>query len=70
MKDGSSTQPCVALHCDQAKDSSWFEVRLDAQIPGTVLLRDTDNLIYFITLNIQQVCLVLWRCVSLGVRCV
>ena len=40
----------------QAQDGSYFEVRLDAQIPGTILLRDTDNFVYFITLNIQQVC--------------
>lgn len=39
----------------QAKDGSWFDVRLDAQIPGTLLLRDPDSFIYFMTLNIQQI---------------
>eukprot|EP00955_Chlamydomonas_euryale_P045550 353182-Chlamydomonas_euryale.AAC.42 len=39
----------------QAKDGSWFEARLDAQIPGTLLLRDPDNFVYFINLNIQQI---------------
>ncbi|KXZ55132.1 hypothetical protein GPECTOR_3g283 [Gonium pectorale] len=34
----------------------WWEVRLDAKLPGTLLLRDQDNAVYFITYNtIQQI---------------
>jgi hypothetical protein len=33
-----------------------LQVRLDAKVPGTVLLRDKDGYVYYITLNnIQQV---------------
>ena len=40
----------------QGRDGGWFEVKLDAQLPGTVLLqRERDGAIYFFGLNIQQV---------------
>ncbi|EFJ40786.1 hypothetical protein VOLCADRAFT_121683 [Volvox carteri f. nagariensis] len=35
---------------------SWWEVRLDAKLPGTLLLRDPRDGVYFITYNnIQQI---------------
>lgn len=34
----------------------WWEVRLDAKLPGTMLLRDSNDNVYFITYNnVQQV---------------
>lgn len=47
---------CPFSRTCQTRDGTWFEVRLDAQLPGTVLLRsEKDGSIYFITLNITQV---------------
>lgn len=34
----------------------WWEVRLDAKLPGTMLLRDSNDNVYFITYNnVQQI---------------
>jgi hypothetical protein len=33
----------------------FAQVRTDAQVPGTVLLRDPQGFVNFLTLNIQQV---------------
>lgn len=41
----------------QARNGGWMEVRLDAKLPGTVLLRDeaTGAVFYITNNNIQQV---------------
>ncbi len=33
----------------RSTDGNWLEVRTDAKMPGTVLLRDKDGYVYFIT---------------------
>lgn len=33
----------------RSMDGNWLEVRTDAKMPGTVLLRDKDGYVYFIT---------------------
>lgn len=40
----------------QARNGGWVETRLDAKVPGTVLLRDDQGYVHYITYsNIQQV---------------
>lgn len=39
----------------QARDGSWFEVKPDAKLPGTLLLRDPDGFLYTKTVDVQQV---------------
>ena len=40
----------------QDGSGAWWEVRVDAKLPGTMLLRDSQDSVYFITYNnIQQV---------------
>lgn len=39
----------------QSRAGEWWEVRVDAQVPGTVLLRDPRGYVHFISLNLQQV---------------
>ncbi len=45
----------------QSRAGEWWEVRLDAQVPGTLLLRDPQGFVHFITLNLQQVSPPPWR---------
>lgn len=41
----------------ELRSGNWWEVRTDAKLPGTLLLRDPSDNVYFITYNnIQQVC--------------
>eukprot|EP00967_Tisochrysis_lutea_P038888 scaffold46607_cov18-Tisochrysis_lutea.AAC.1 len=54
------TLVCTRCH-DRTLDSclvsqSFLRARLDAQVPGTVLLRNPEGYVYFLNLNIQQVC--------------
>ncbi len=45
---------------------SVIQVRLDAKMPGTVLLRDPNNLVYYLTYNnVQQV---RHKCERMGLR--
>ena len=48
--------PCPPA-CSPAcrRGGEWYEARLDAKIPGTVLLRDPEGYISFITFSTQQV---------------
>ncbi len=40
----------------QSRNESWLELRLDAKVPGAVLLRDANNYVYTLTFNgVQQV---------------
>ncbi|MEW5302622.1 MAG: hypothetical protein WDW36_005388 [Sanguina aurantia] len=40
----------------QAPSGTWYEAKLDAQVPGTVLLRnDQDSTISFISFSMQQI---------------
>mmetsp|Transcript_6776 Transcript_6776/g.18187 ORF Transcript_6776/g.18187 Transcript_6776/m.18187 type:complete len:154 (+) Transcript_6776:111-572(+) len=39
----------------RARSGDWWEARLDAQVPGTVLLRNPEGYVYFLNLNIQQI---------------
>lgn len=52
-------QPTTALllpPCAAALLSSSSQLRLDAKIPGTVLLRDKNGGVFYITIdNVQQV---------------
>lgn len=40
----------------RTREGQWVEIRLDAKVPGTVLFRDKQDYVWFITFNnIQQI---------------